>query len=97
MLLYDIDDWRAENARSLQLARRIVSITRLVPAHEYGNLDGFVSTCLCTTCTWWKRDIVQMRADNSSPIAVDPNLVDDNVASPHQGSQAVPLGRRSVW
>jgi hypothetical protein len=46
MLLYDIDDWRSENARSLQLARRIVGLTRMIPAHEYENLDGFVSVPL---------------------------------------------------
>jgi hypothetical protein len=43
MLLCDIDEWRVENTRALQLARRVVALTRLIPAHEYENLDGFVS------------------------------------------------------
>jgi hypothetical protein len=44
IMLYDIDDWKVDNSRALSLARRLVSRTRLIPLHEFENLDGFVSS-----------------------------------------------------
>ena len=44
--LHDVDDWRMDNSRALGMARRMVSITRLIPDHEFANLDGFVRTPL---------------------------------------------------
>jgi hypothetical protein len=42
--LHDVDDWQFDNSRALSMARRMISITRLIPDHEFANLDGFVST-----------------------------------------------------
>jgi len=97
MLLYDIDDWRSDNARALQLARRIIGLTRLIPAHEFENLDGFVSIPLLhrllVPVVW----IQSRRADEFSMSGlIDPNPMVDHFASPPQGSQALPFGRRSV-
>ncbi|KAG7531718.1 hypothetical protein FFLO_04160 [Filobasidium floriforme] len=45
--LHDIDDWQFDNSRALSMARRMISITRLIPDHEFANLDGF----MCITWT----------------------------------------------